>query len=53
MSRSAFTGPDMRSPEGRRGLTLRLTRKRNEAIGKSTLLPVYSVRQIPDKKASK
>lgn len=40
---------DMRDPKNWDGLHQRLAEKRNAAIGRTTLLPLCSFPQVPDK----
>jgi hypothetical protein len=53
MTRHGFSGPDFRDPQQRSaavaGLRMRLAEKRNDAIGRSKLLPLCSFPQLPDK----
>lgn len=49
MSRAAYPHEPPASPAGHKGLTRRLAEKRNEAIGKTTLLPLVSVPQVADR----
>jgi hypothetical protein len=49
MARRTSPSIDMRDPAGRAGLRQRLDEKRDAAIGKSTLLPVFSLPQVADR----
>ena len=48
MARRSGLGFDPTTKEGRRGLSMRLAEKRNEAIAKTTLLPVFRPAQVAD-----